>query len=276
MNSRPVYHFNHENDRYEVPYGELGGTYLADLPVHCRVEITDLGLPDHWYSSVSIVNSGDEGTDDSITCYGEIAIPNATMGEAGRQVALIKRALPNLPKSFVPNPVILPEENAVYLFLAEDLDGKGASTVQDAIKSVLTSFQSVEGPKATVFICHASEDKPVAKRLARQIKNLGADVWLDEWEIKVGDSIVEKINGGIGEATHLCLLMSVHSANRPWVAREMSAALMRQLADKSVSILPVRIDATPLPALLADIRYADLRHPPRKYLKELREALFAG
>jgi len=68
--------------------------------------------------------------------------------------------------------------------------------------------------------------------------------------------------------------MSPHSDGKPWVAREMSSALMRQLVDRSIAILPVRLDENPLPPLLADLRYADLRPGRRRYLRELREALF--
>jgi hypothetical protein len=124
-----------------------------------------------------------------------------------------------------------------------------------------------------VFLCHASEDKPTAVDLASALMSRGVAVWLDQWEIKVGDSIVDKINQGIEAASHLAILISKHSASKPWVVREMSAALMRQLANRSIRVLPVRIDDAPLPALLADIRYADCRGDLQRGCQEVVEAI---
>ena len=90
------------------------------------------------------------------------------------------------------------------------------------------------------------------------IKN-GHHVWLDEREIRVGESIVDAINDGIQNATHFAVVLSKNSVNKPWVRRELSSALMRQLAEQSISVLPVRIDDSPVPVLLSDIKYADCR-----------------
>lgn len=49
-----------------------------------------------------------------------------------------------------------------------------------------------------VFVCHASEDKDeVARPLADAPRALGVSVWLDEVEMKVGDSLRRKIDQGI-------------------------------------------------------------------------------
>jgi len=48
-----------------------------------------------------------------------------------------------------------------------------------------------------VFISHSSKDKAFAEHLAADLKNAGLEVWLDKWEIEVGDSIVKKINAGL-------------------------------------------------------------------------------
>jgi len=49
-----------------------------------------------------------------------------------------------------------------------------------------------------VFICHASEDKDdVAVPLARTLEDAGLLVWLDKHEIKLGDSLREKIDEGL-------------------------------------------------------------------------------
>lgn len=97
---------------------------------------------------------------------------------------------------------------------------------------------------------------------------------LDQWEMRVGDSIVEKINSALTTASHLVLLLSAHSVTKPWVKREFSSAFMRQLADSSITVLPVRLDDCEIPAILSDIRYADCRSGKVNGFNETKNTLF--
>ena len=47
-----------------------------------------------------------------------------------------------------------------------------------------------------VFCSHRSVDKPAVDEFARKLRAQGIDAWLDTWEIRAGDDIVEKINAG--------------------------------------------------------------------------------
>ena len=51
----------------------------------------------------------------------------------------------------------------------------------------------------SIFLSHNSQDKPFTKRLARDLDNHEVKYWLDEAEIKIGDSLIEKIRSGISE-----------------------------------------------------------------------------
>ena len=44
----------------------------------------------------------------------------------------------------------------------------------------------------SVFMSHSHTDKPFARRLSADLGALGAHVWLDEAELKVGDSLFER------------------------------------------------------------------------------------
>ena len=48
-----------------------------------------------------------------------------------------------------------------------------------------------------IFISYASEDKDFVDRLATDLKHQGIDIWIDKWEIKVGDSLISKISSGL-------------------------------------------------------------------------------
>ena len=47
------------------------------------------------------------------------------------------------------------------------------------------------------FLCHSDKDKVFAENLARKLKSDGLFVWYDNWEMHVGDSIVQKKRGDI-------------------------------------------------------------------------------
>ncbi len=109
----------------------------------------------------------------------------------------------------------------------------------------------------TVFLCHASEDKSFVDRLAEELDRYALYAWYDKREIFVGDSIVEKIDSGLENSDFLIAVLSPRSVKKPWVAREMNSSLMRQLADRSIIVLPILIEECRIPALFADIKYAD-------------------
>ena len=52
---------------------------------------------------------------------------------------------------------------------------------------------------ANVFISHRKVDVSDAKRLAEAVSAAGHVVWFDEWEIGIGDSVVQRIDSGLEE-----------------------------------------------------------------------------
>jgi hypothetical protein len=113
-------------------------------------------------------------------------------------------------------------------------------------------------PKSsTVFISHRSADSGDAERLAADLKARGHKVWLDVWEIAVGDSITQKINDGLEGSVFLILCLSEQGVLSPWMSREWLSGLARQLNGGNVKILPLRLTGGSPPAILADIKFAD-------------------
>ncbi|MFE5558792.1 toll/interleukin-1 receptor domain-containing protein [Streptomyces sp. NPDC056544] len=86
----------------------------------------------------------------------------------------------------------------------------------------------------------------------------GHQVWLDHWEVGIGDSIVRQMDDGLTNYPYLVLCLSQSGVSAPWMSREWMSALARQLDGAGVKLLPVRLTGGDLPAILADIRYADL------------------
>jgi TIR domain len=101
-----------------------------------------------------------------------------------------------------------------------------------------------------VFLSHASEDKEFVLDFASRLRQRGIDVWLDRWEILPGDSFVDKIfDEGIAHAKAVIVIISRHSATKPWVREELNVAVVRKINAAS-KLIPVVIDDCQVPSCL--------------------------
>lgn len=111
---------------------------------------------------------------------------------------------------------------------------------------------------ANVFISHRGSDNYEAEQLAIKLRDASHDVWLDIWKIDLGDSIIERINQGLTGSTYVVVCYSSSGVEVPWMSREWMATLARQLNGFQVKLLPVVLTGGQPPAILADLKYADL------------------
>jgi TIR domain/RAMP superfamily len=117
--------------------------------------------------------------------------------------------------------------------------------------------QSITTRVPRVMISYSHTDKNAARRLAADLQERGLDVWLDEREVLVGDSIHAKVAEGISGCDYLVALLSSVSLQSEWVREEINAVRMREKESKTVALLPVvlaGVEAAALPATLKDRR----------------------
>jgi hypothetical protein len=90
-----------------------------------------------------------------------------------------------------------------------------------------------------VFICHAHEDKAdVARPLAELLRRAGLAVWYDEYSLKPGDRISERINQGLANSRFGVVILSHRFFEKEWTKNELGALFARE-ADGLKRILPV-------------------------------------
>lgn len=90
-----------------------------------------------------------------------------------------------------------------------------------------------------VFISHASEDKAeVARPLATLLIRAGLRVWLDEFELRLGDSLRRKIDEGLGNSKFGVVVLSPSFFSKEWPQKELDALVSREQGYGKV-ILPV-------------------------------------
>lgn len=146
--------------------------------------------------------------------------------------------------------------------------------------SILKSSERLKSVKAgrmpSIFLSHNSKDKFFVRELAERLSKMGVKVWIDEAEIKVGDSLTEKIGKAIEEMDFVGVVLSQNSINSQWVQKELQIALQEEFRKKRVVVLPLLLEPVELPAFLKDKLYADFTTPEKfkesfpKLLKALK------
>ncbi len=95
-----------------------------------------------------------------------------------------------------------------------------------------------------VFISHASEDKDdFVRPLAAELTRLGLRVWYDEWTLKLGDSLRQKIDEGLANSEYGVVVLSRSFFAKNWPKAELDGLFAREMAGRKV-ILPVWHDIT--------------------------------
>ncbi|MGD2247286.1 MAG: TIR domain-containing protein [Candidatus Methanofastidiosia archaeon] len=127
--------------------------------------------------------------------------------------------------------------------------------------------------KQKLFLSHSGKDKAFVKKLAGRLLHDGFLVWYDDWEIHVGDSIIEKMNYGISSSDFLVVILSRNSVKSKWVEKELNAAVIKEIDSKGIFILPILLDKCKIPPLLSDRKYADFSQNSDFAYQQLIEAI---
>lgn len=90
-----------------------------------------------------------------------------------------------------------------------------------------------------IFISHASEDKSdIAEPLAQHLKKLGLKVWLDKFELTVGDSLRRSIDQGLAQSRFGVVVLSHNFFKKEWPQRELDGLAARDDGKEKV-LLPI-------------------------------------
>lgn len=113
--------------------------------------------------------------------------------------------------------------------------------------------------KPDIFLSHSSKDRQLALKLATDLNFCGIDVWLDEWEIQIGQSLVDALGNAMEQARFVGILISENYNKSVWTKREYRQALSREVRENRIIMLPLILGAVDIPEFLEDKKYLDLR-----------------
>lgn len=112
-----------------------------------------------------------------------------------------------------------------------------------------------------IFLSHTRIDKPFVRKLAADLRNYGHTVWIDEAEINIGDSLIGKIREGLDSVDFIAVILSKASIESEWVKKELEIASNREIKEKRVVVLPIKIEDVQLPGFLEGKFYGDFSSP---------------
>jgi len=111
--------------------------------------------------------------------------------------------------------------------------------------------------KTSIFLSHNYRDKEFVRKLALDLECHGIRVWLDEAELKIGDSLIEKIRDGIDNVNYVAVILSPNSIESRWVQKEIDVAMTLEINGKEVKVLPLMLELCELPGFLLGKFYGD-------------------
>ena len=95
-----------------------------------------------------------------------------------------------------------------------------------------------------VFISHSSEDKDsVVRPLALALKEKGINVWYDEFELKIGDSLRRKIDQGLSKSKFGIVVISRSFIKKGWTNYELDGLMTKAISGQQI-LLPIWHDIT--------------------------------
>jgi hypothetical protein len=124
-----------------------------------------------------------------------------------------------------------------------------------------------------VFISYSHQDADFVDRLAYQLVEHNVYVWLDRWELHVGDSLLSKVQDAITGASALLVVLSQASVSSTWCEKEINSGLLRELEERRVIVLPVVIEDCQIPVFLREKIHADFRTNFDSGLRAILEAV---
>lgn len=124
-----------------------------------------------------------------------------------------------------------------------------------------------------VFISYSHDDSDFVDLLASHLIAGNANVWVDRWELHVGDSLRARIEEAMEQAAAILFVLSPASLQSEWCQRELSAGLVRELDERRVIVLPVLVADCEIPLFLRDKMHADFRTDFDAGLRQVRESL---
>jgi len=124
-----------------------------------------------------------------------------------------------------------------------------------------------------VFISYSHRDKEFVDQLAGHLIKNNVYVWIDRWELSPGDSLLQRIQDFLRDASALIVVLSEAFVESEWCKKELSFGLVRELEERRVVVIPVLLKDCAIPPFLKEKLYADFRTDFDSGLRDVLKAV---
>jgi TIR domain len=118
------------------------------------------------------------------------------------------------------------------------------------------------------FFSYSRQDSDFALRLAKDLRERGAAIWIDQLDIEPGTHWDECVEEAVTACSIFVVLLSPHSTDSDNVMDEVAYAL-----DEKKAIIPVMFTECKLPLRLRRMQYVDVRESYETGVQEILKAL---
>jgi hypothetical protein len=167
--------------------------------------------------------------------------------ETARAQVLIQTSLPGTRTENINE---LKFSGRVFVYSEKKIDEQGLASIEERARAVGQTFRfrseemviarsALEKPLA--FISHDWRDKDdIARPLAIELSKVMCRVWYDEFSLKIGDSLRERVETGLKQCGKCILILSPnYLSNCGWTKVEFNSIFTRELVERKRVILPV-------------------------------------
>lgn len=118
--------------------------------------------------------------------------------------------------------------------------------------------------RLNIFMCHASDDKPVVRQLYQRLQYAGFNPWLDEEDLLPGQDWQKEIGKAVRAADVVLVCLSMKSVTKSgYVQKEIRIALdvADQMPPGKIFLIPVKLEDCPVPERFSNVQWVDLGTP---------------
>ena len=139
---------------------------------------------------------------------------------------------------------------------------------------MISRLEGTNVSRMKVCLSYSSQDKEEVQLLAKDLRVQGAHVWLDEWEMRISQSIMPKFQARLAKCNYLGIWLTARSVQTKWVEQEWIAILQDGVKRSNAVVLPLLAEDCDIPTLLQDNKYVDFRQDYNVGLNALFSRLY--
>ncbi|MEW8050095.1 MAG: toll/interleukin-1 receptor domain-containing protein [Candidatus Thiodiazotropha sp.] len=90
-----------------------------------------------------------------------------------------------------------------------------------------------------VFISYSRHDKAFVKKLVERLKQAGVDIFYDEADIAIGESLAHSLQNAVQRAQYVLIVMSPEYFSSQWGKQELDLALQQEFENNRRKVIPL-------------------------------------